>query len=244
MRKIFIAALALLLTGAAFAQNDTTTTGKKKAITPADLPRPSDHLMLQVGYHTWQNAPDSINTGGFPRTFNAYFFFAFPFKTNPHFSAAIGAGIATDNMYFDKMTVGIAERTPSLVFDNVADTNHFKKYKLATAWAEAPVELRFSSNPTQDKNSVKFAIGAKVGTLLGAHTKGKTLQDKNGNTINDFKRKDFGKSYFNTTRLSLTGRIGYGHFSAFAAYQVTPLFKEGQAPTIRPLTIGIALSGL
>ena len=31
------------------------------------------------------------------------------------------------------------------------DTNHYKKYKLSTAYLEAPVELRYSSNPEDDK---------------------------------------------------------------------------------------------
>jgi hypothetical protein len=126
----------------------------------------------------------------------------------------------------------------------LSDTNSFKKYKLATTYAEAPVELRFRTNPDDDRRSVKLAVGAKVGTLLNAHTKGKTLENKEGNTINDYKVKEYSKRYFNTTRISLTGRVGFGHFSLFGSYQLTPLFKEGQAPTIRPLTIGLTLSGL
>ena len=83
-----------------------------------------------------------------------------------------------------------------------------------------------------------------MGTLVNAHTKGKELQDKNENTINDYKVKEFSKRYFNTTRIALTGRIGFGHFSVFSTYQVTTLFKEGVAPAMRPLTIGLTISGL
>ncbi len=242
MRKFFLVALAVFITGAAFAQNDTTV--NRNVLKPGMLPRPGDHLLLQFGYTSWQGAPDSIATGGFPRSFNAYLMFDFLFKSNPRWSVAIGAGIATDNVYFDKGSVDITGRTTNLVFRNLSDTNSFKKYKLATAYAEAPVELRFRSNPQDDRRSVKVAVGAKVGTLLNAHTKGKTLEDKAGNTVNDYKVKEFSKRYFNTTRISLTSRIGYGHFSLFGSYQLTPLFKEGQAPTIRPLTIGLTLSGL
>ena len=79
---------------------------------------------------------------------------------------------------------------------------------------------------------------------MNAHTKGKELQDKNGNTITNYILKENSKRYFNTNRISLTGRIGYGHFSLFTSYQMTPLFKEGVAPTIRPMTIGLTISGL
>jgi hypothetical protein len=242
MRRLFIVALAVLVSSAAFAQTDTVE--KRTILKPGNLPRSGDHFLLQLGYTTWMNKPDSISTGGLPRTFNAYFMLDFPFKTNPHWSVAIGAGIATDNMYFEKTAVEIAGRTTNLVFRNQADTNHFKKYKLQTTYAEAPVELRFRTNPDDDRRSVKFAVGAKVGTMLSAHTKGTTLQDKGGNTINDYKTKDFNKRYFNTTRLSATARAGFGHFTLFGAYQLTPLFKEGLAPAIRPLTVGLTLSGL
>jgi hypothetical protein len=197
-----------------------------------------------VGYLTWQNTPDSIKTGGLPRTFNAYFLFDFPFKTNPNFSVAIGPGIATDHMFFDEMNVGLKNATPSLVFDNVSDTAHFKKYKLSTVYLEAPVELRFSANPTENKRSVKVAVGAKVGTLLSAGVKGKNLESASGNPLASYTLKEKSKRYFNTTRLSLTGRAGYGPFSLFASYGITPIFKEGVGPEIRPLTIGLTISGL
>jgi hypothetical protein len=91
---------------------------------------------------------------------------------------------------------------------------------------------------------VKAAIGLKAGLLLNAHTKGKTLEDKNDNTLNGYTLKENSKRYFNTNRISAMARIGYGHFSLFGSYQLTPLFKEGVAATIRPMTIGLTISGL
>lgn len=247
MRRIFVAATFLFFTVAALAQSDsvqTQTTPPKTILKANNLPRSADHFLLQFGYTHWAGAPDSIKTGGFPRTFNAYLMMDFPFKTNPHWSVAVGAGIATDAMYFDKSSVDIAGTTPNLSFRNLDSGDHFKKYKLATAYAEAPVELRFSANPDDSRRSVKAAIGVKVGTLLNAHTKGNTLQNKGGTTINDFKQKEFNKRYFNKTRLSATARLGFGHYTLFTSYQLTPLFKEGLAPAIRPLTVGLTLSGL
>ena len=119
-----------------------------------------------------------------------------------------------------------------------------KKYKLATTYLEAPVELRFRFNPDNDRRSVKLAVGAKVGTLVNAHTKAKELQNRQGATLNDYKVKEFGKRYFNSTRIALTGRIGFGHFSLFGTYSATTLFKEGVGPAVRPLTFGLTISGL
>ena len=239
MRRIVLSFFIVLSSITLFAQNDSAA--RKPSVT---LPRANDHFLMQLGYTTWQGKPDSIQTGGLPRTFNMYFLFDYPFKTNPHWSVAIGAGIATDNMFFDKTTVGIKDPTTRVIFADVSDTSNFKKYKLATAYLEAPVELRFALNPDNNARSFKFAIGAKVGTLLNAHTKGKTLRDKGGNTLISYTLKENSKRFFNQNRLSLTARVGVGHFSLFGSYAVTPLFKEGLGPVIRPMSVGLTLSGL
>jgi len=140
--------------------------------------------------------------------------------------------------------VDIKSLSTAIRFENLEDTNSFKKYKLATSYLEAPVELRFRSKPGDDRRSVKAAVGLKVGMLLNAHTKGKNLENKGGNTVNDYKVKEFSKKFFNKNRLAATARLGYGHFSLFGSYQITTLFKEGEGPAVRPLTVGLTLSGL
>lgn len=242
MRRIFLLLCISCLSAGTFAQSDSAL--KRNIINTKTLPRSNDHFMLQLGYLSWSGKPDSINTTGLPRTFNAYFLFDFPFKTSPKFSAAIGAGIGTDHMFFDKTNIEIAGRTEAIQFTNVADTNSFKKYKLAVAYLEAPVELRFSSNPDNDRRSVKAALGVKVGTLLSAQVKGKTLENKTGETVNDYKMKEYSKQFFNKSRLALTGRLGFGHYSLFGTYQVTSLFNEGQGPKLNPVSVGLTLSGL
>jgi hypothetical protein len=173
-----------------------------------------------------------------------YLMFDFPFKTNPQWSVAIGAGIGSSNIFFDKMAVDVAGTTQTLRFRNLADTNHFKKYKLVTAYLEAPVELRFTLDPVNYGKSFKVAVGAKIGTLLSAHTKGKTLQNKAGGTVNSYIAKESSKKYFNGNRICVTGRIGYGSFSVFGSYQVNQFIKEGAGPDVKPYSIGLTISGL
>ena len=242
MRRTVTTVIALCLVSFAFAQQDSAAPRKK--ISMASEGRTNDHFLIQLGYTNWTNKPDSIHTSGLPRTFNMYLMLDFPFKTNPHWSVALGPGIATDNIYFSKTYVGLKDVATNLRFQNVADTNHFKKYKLATAYLEAPVELRYRFNPNDDQKSVKIAIGAKIGTLLNAHVKGKDLEDRNGNSINPYTQKENSKRFLNKNRLSVMGRVGIGHYSLFASYAITPVFKEGAGPQVRPLTIGLTLSGL
>ncbi len=246
MKKIFLVAGCCFLMTNLFAQEQLDTENKKK-LDPRQINlsnRSNDHLMIQIGYTGWSAIPDTINTKGLSRSFNMYFMLDMPFKTNKRFSAAAGVGIATDNIYFDKTSIGIKEISGPLKFKNVADTNYFKKYKLGTAWAEVPLELRFTNDPTNSKKSIKAALGVKVGTLLNAHTKGKNLLNKAGSPVNSYTEKLNSKKYFNTTRVALTGRFGKGNFSMFGTYQVGPLFKEAQGPAVKPFTIGFAISGL
>lgn len=207
--------------------------------------RSKDHLLIQVGFDGWAQAPDSINTGGLPRSFNMYFMFDFPFKTNPHLSVAIGAGIGTNNMYFKDTYVDVTGRNGNqLTFRDDSDTTHFKKSKLLTSFLEAPVELRYMFRPENPKKSLKIALGAKVGTMLAASYKGKNFQNSSGQTINNYTSKEKSKRFFNTTRIAVTGRVGFGNVSVFGTYQVNNFIKEGFGPDVRPFSIGITLSGL
>ena len=79
---------------------------------------------------------------------------------------------------------------------------------------------------------------------MGAHTKGKNLQDKTDKIINSYIQKESAKHFFNSTRLAATARIGYGNFSLFGSYQINNMFKDGVAADTRLLQVGLTLSGL
>jgi hypothetical protein len=243
MKKILLLAISCLFFVSLFAQDNPSTQPKKK--NTIDLSgRAKDHFMIQLGSFGWSGKPDSIKTKGLSHSLNFYFLFDFPFKTNPHFSAAIGAGVGSDQIYFDKTYVGIKDVTTLLHFTNQADTNHFKKTKLATTYLEAPIELRYTFDPENNGKSLKIAVGAKVGTLLNAHTRSKDLVTKTGASITPYVQKESSKRFFNGNRLVLTARVGWGHFSLFYNYQVGILFKNATAADIHPRSIGLTISGL
>jgi hypothetical protein len=245
MKKFFLAGFVLLTVISAQAQTDTTAPPPPPKRQVIDLSnRAGDHFLIQIGYDSWANKPDSIHTKGFSRSLNMYLMFDFPFKTNPQFSIALGAGIGSSNIFFDKMEVDVAGSTQTLRFRNVADTNHYKKYKLVTAYLEAPVELRFTLDPLNYNKSFKVALGAKIGTLLNVHTKAKNLQNKSGGTLSSYTKKENSKRYFNGNRLCVTGRIGFGSLSLFGSYQVNTFIKEGAGPDVKPYSIGLTISGL
>jgi Outer membrane protein beta-barrel domain len=246
MKQLFTLFLALFITYSLSAQDSTTVKRQKRDWSKINMSnRPNDHFMLQLGYNGWSQKPDTIQTKGLSRSFNMYFMFDFPFKTDPRFSVGIGAGVGSDNVFFTKTIIDITGRNANtLGFKNVSDTNYFKRYKLNTTFVEAPVELRFSANPANSNKSWKIALGAKVGTMLSAHTKGKNLLNKSGGVINSYTDKEKSKRYFNGTRLSVTGRIGYGVLGIYGSYQINSFVKEGFGPDVKPFQIGISISGL
>ncbi len=239
MRKIFAIAIACTISTLAFSQTKTKM--------PVKLGnRAADHLMIQLASNYWSGTADSVSNylKSFNRSANVYIMYDKPFKTNPRLSAGIGVGIGTSNIYFNKMETRITAFNPKLPFIRTDTGNNYKKYKLATAYLEIPVELRYMARPETPNKSLKLALGVKVGTLLNAHTKGKNLQNSGGNKLNGFTVKESSKSYFNTTRVAATARVGYGIFSLFGAYNITGIFKDGVAPDTKLLQVGIVISGL
>ncbi len=239
MKKIIFALILVISSITIMAQN--------KDWSKSDLAnKAGDHIMVQLSNDRWMGSDDSItnHVKGFSRSANVYVMLNKPFKTNPRLSVAFGIGIGTSNIYFKNMSVDIKSNTSTMPFNNLDTLNRFKKYKLTTTYLEAPVEFRFTANPEKENKSIKFAIGAKVGTLLNAHTKGKTLQNKDGQTINSYTVKESSKKFFNSTRMAVTARVGYGNFSLFGSYQINNLFKDAVAPETKLLQVGICLSGL
>jgi Outer membrane protein beta-barrel domain len=246
MRKLFVIVLAMITAFPSFSQE----------VVPADKParkktfdlgnRAADHFMVQFALNSWQGAPDSISShiSGLQRSANVYIMLDKPFKGNPRFSIAAGIGVGTGNIYFKKMIVDIGSNNPVLPFRAVDSSDNYKKFKLSTAFLEVPLEFRFTADPSSPNKTFKAAVGLKIGTMLNAHTKGKGLRRADGSVINAKTVKESTKSYFNTTRLAATARVGYGNFSLFGAYSLTGLFKDGVAADIKGLQVGLTFSGL
>lgn len=238
MKKIFsIITLGLLGLGTASAQEnqETSSTAKKNISKPS-----RDHVMIQLSHDRWAGAPDSVKTGGVGRGISAYLCYDFPIKKS-NFSFGAGIGFTANNIYFHNQRVVMNGRSGAVSFVDI-DKTIYKGEKLNTTYLEAPLELRYFSNKNNRNTGFKFAIGAKVGFngIGGAHYKERESID--GKYVT---QKVNTKRYLQTWRLTPTVRIGYGNFSLFAQYTVTPLFNTGAGPeSIRPMSFGLCISGL
>ncbi len=237
--KLILGLILTCCTLGAFTQEKTEKTKKFDWSKTDFSKRASDHFMLQVGYAGWGNK-DGLNLKGLSKTFNAYFLLDFRFKTNPKFSVAIGPGVGTDNIYFKKTAIDIANRNGTTIKNDTI--TKYKKSKLATGYLEVPLELRYSSNPVDMNTGWKFALGVKIGTMIDGKVKSKIDLDASGKGGYFNKIKD--KRNFNGTRLAATARVGYGNISLFGTYTLTEFFKAGYGPSVKPYSIGLAISGL
>ncbi len=232
MKQFFIFILALVTISTAYAQKKDTTVvqqptqavppvqPKKKDWSKLDLAhRANDHFMVQFGYDAWLNKPDTLSSVGISRSFNFYFMYDFPFKTDPRLSVGAGIGIGCSNMFFSSQPapISILPRT------DASGGEHFRKYKLVTTYLEIPIELRYAVDPENTNKSWKFAVGTKIGTMLSAYAKGKNQENSANQVDNPGIQKVSSKTYFNNIKLAGTARISKGYvgiFRATTAYQL------------------------
>lgn len=202
-----------------------------------------DFVMVQFGYTHWETTPDTTRLmpekKPFAYTFNAYLCYDFPIKKTK-LSFAAGLGINTSVTYLNKQRISVTDvDTNGMDASFVPDTTNYKRYKFNTAYLQAPFELRYYGNTNNRNKGFKAAIGMQVGTLLGGHTK--MLRGVEGNNIKD--KQNF-KRYLSPWNFAATARVGWGNFSVFGSYNITPVFKDNAGPIITPITMGICLSGL
>lgn len=226
MKKLFLSVfLVSTIAMNALAQSPATSVVKHS----------QDFLVISLTYDTWTGTPDSIHTGGFSHGINIAFTYDVPLNEGSHFSVAPGLGISTSHMSFDNQTVAIGGSTSTLNFN---PDSTYKNFRLINTYLEIPIELRYRTFSDNANNGFKAAIGLKFGTLLGAHTR--AVRSVNGIKQTE---KIKNKQYFEKWRVAGTLRVGYGNFAAFASYSLTPLLNPTAGAKIRPLSIGIALSG-
>lgn len=232
-KRLALLAIFLFSSVLMFAQ-DVEKSGNTKSV----IEKPSrDFVMLQFTYENWV-APDSVKTVGFGRGFNGYICYDFPLgKSN--FSFAAGIGIGTANIYLDNQQIILTDTGASAQARFVPEQKDYKKFKLTTAYLEAPFELRFFGNKENRNKGFKAAIGLRVGALVGAHTKGRTSAD--GTKVIE---KENTKRFMENWRFAGTARIGWGNITLMGTYNLNNVFKAGAGPEVTPYSIGICLTGL
>ncbi len=234
----------VILSGITFMGMSQTTPTKKTSGRP-DIP---GTFAVELGINGAGGAPNDFELGFWgSRTVNIYYQYEFRILKSG-FSFVPGIGLSMERYKFkNNYTIGYTTSTSGeIIMIPPADAGvpNIKKSQLITNYIDVPAEIRFSTNPDDPSRGFKVSVGGRIGYLYDSFTKLK--YDENGETK---KLKD--KQDFRLTKLryGLTGRIGFGGFSVFGYYNLTPLFEEGkglkennQYNDFNTFTIGISVA--
>lgn len=149
----------------------------------------------------------------------------------------VGAGI-TYNSYGLRNNVKVVntDSTGTTGIEIDPQLQDFTKNKLRVTYLNVPVMLEFN---TSDQLSKSFHVSAGVttGLKLGSLTRQKW--ENGDDKYNERVKGDFNFSPFT---LDASVRIGYGNFTVFANYGLTPLFTKNDGPEVYPVSVGIQVA--
>jgi|GEM_PF-163451 len=187
----------------------------------------------------WQGVPDSVSTKPLNLGTSFYVLYNNPIgKSN--FSFAFGLGITAHNLKSNSLikvdTTGGLSISKFYKIPSKVDGNSikYKRNKLTVAYLDIPMEFRYKT-----KNEMKFALGFKLGFLVGSHTKYKGDNLETGTESYKIKQSDI-KNLENMS-YGVTGQIGYKWINLVGCYSLSNLFKNDKGPDIYPISIGVAL---
>lgn len=238
LKKLVFSLLFLAFTSSIFAQSQESPVEKKKG--RPDIP---GTFAIDLGFNL-PTEKEGFNTNFFgSRTLNIYYYYDYQLG-NSNFSVHPGIGLGLERYKFNNdKTLGYdAEDSLHMVLvsDILPTASSIKKTGFITNYIDIPLEVRFSSNPSDPGRSFKMSLGFKFGVLYDSFTKIKYRED--GETK---KLKDKQNFNLNPIRYGALIRVGFGPFSAYANYTLSPLFKDGKGPggaEINNFTVGLTLA--
>ena len=228
MKKILLTLIALIVSATSFAQLIANKTDNK----------------VTVGFDLFNDfqlgTNDDWDARGFNQGVDWYITYNFPLGESTKHTVSIGAGMSHHN-YFSYSHI-LNPYADSLQYLQCRDMEKFKRYKVNANYADIPLELRF-----RIKDQIKIGVGFKLSILVMGKTKyvgpdyeGNPLTGGNGNIVHE--KECYIKNLERYT-YSATLRVGWKWVSAYAAYQLNPVFEVGHnAPVIHPLTVGVSFA--
>lgn len=127
-------------------------------------------------------------------------------------------------------------REQDTIYGTFLPEQRFNTNKFRVASLTVPLLLEFN---TSKKHKKSFHLAAGV---TGAWNFRQTYKQKYEQDGNDVKDKFRGNFYVNDFNVDASVRVGYGNFTVFANYALTPFFEDGKGPELYPLNVGIQLS--
>ena len=220
MKKLLITLIAMTITATSFAQLIANKTDNK----------------VTVGFDLFTDLQlkpsDNWDTRGFNQGASWFVTYNFPLGESKKHTVSVGAGMTHHN-YFSYSHI-LNPYADTLLYAACRDVENFKRFKVNANYADIPLELRF-----RIKDQVKIGVGFKVGILVMAKTK-YVGPDEEGTIIHE---KETYIKNLERYAYSATLRVGWKWVTAYASYQLNPVFEVGhEAPVFHPLSLGVSFS--
>ena len=233
MKKVLFTLIALVTSATSFAQLVANKTTNKITFS---LDLFSD---IQIAPSEFWDARGFNQGAAWAITYN------FPLGESSKHTVSIGAGMSHHN-YFSYTRITNPYTVGDLQYEQYRGVENFKRFKVNTNYVEVPLELRF-----RIKDQVKIGVGFKVGLQVAAKTKyvgpdyraeSEDYSLTNGSGVRIHEKECY-ISNVEKLAYSATFRVGWRWISAFAAYQLNPVFEVGHnAPVFHPLSVGFTLA--
>lgn len=163
-------------------------------------------------------------------------FAEFAFKNRAeNFGVVTGLGISFMDFALDNPVTIEKSGDNGIIMPVELNPEGLKKTKLNVSYLTAPLMLEVKT-PLRMGSSRLYLAGGVIGGLnIGSHTKYKYRNNK------EKLRSNFNLNQF---KYDLTGRIGFGDFTLFVNYGMTPLFKESLGPELKTVTFGFSFPNI
>lgn len=203
--------------GIELAENGFLTAGNN-----VTLPAKNDYMSLNYGL---RNLSWNLNL------FEKDFRFA-----HDHLQVVTGLGFSFNGFNMKNKTTLNADSSYTSNLNNINNGSiTLVKNKLRESFVTVPLLLELNTSKIRTKN-FHIAIGAIGGLKIGSSTKQVFTEDNK--TYKDVRRNDYNLYPF---KLDATVRVGYGIFTMYATYSLTPLFQTGKGPELYPFNLGIRI---
>lgn len=183
------------------------------------LPASSDYMSINYGVKSL-----SWNLNLAQKNFHIY-------KNYVNFVTGIGFGF-NSYQFKNPIRLNADSSYTSYTLDSAIT---FDKNKLKTSYVQVPLMLEFNTGKNPDK-SFHIGFGVIGGYKLGSKTK--RVYEINGYEIEENRKDDYN---INPFKLDATVRIGYGAFTLFGTYGLTPLFEANKGPVLNAFTAGVRI---
>lgn len=221
MKKFIIIFITLTLSATSFAQLIANKTDNKVTV-GFDL------------FHDFQlGTGENWDARGFNQGTSWSITYNFPLGESKKHTVAIGAGMSHHNYYSYNRILNPYNDT-LLITDSYRDNDKFKRAKINANYVDVPLELRFRM-----KDAWKIGVGFKLGILVMGKTKYVGPND-DGVVLHE---KELYIKNLERYTYAATLRVGWKWVSAYASYQLNPVFEVGHnAPVIHPLSVGVSFA--